>query len=50
MPVLSVSILSFRRGRMVDLRRPVWLRPGAAMEVVLTVRSLRRAIRTHQRH
>lgn len=41
-PVLAVSLASFRRGQMVDLARPRWLRPGAAMEVVLTIRSLRR--------
>lgn len=40
-PVVAISVASFRRGEMVDLARPRWLRPGAAMEVVLTLRSLR---------
>lgn len=43
-PVLGVSVASFRRGEMVDLVTPRWLRPGAAMEVVLTFRSLRREV------
>lgn len=43
-PVLAASFTSFRRGEMVDLGRPRWLRPGAVMEVVLTLRSLRRGV------
>lgn len=43
-PVFGVSVASFRRGEMVDLARPRWLRPGAAMEVVLMFRSLHRKI------
>ncbi len=41
-PVVTITVASFRRGEMVDLRRPDWARPGAVMEVVLCLRALTR--------
>lgn len=41
-PVITVSTASFRRGRMVDAPRPVFIRPAAAMQAVLTARALLR--------
>lgn len=47
-PVATVTTISVARGRMVDAPRPVWLRPAAAMQVVLTLRALRSpSIRVH---
>jgi phosphatidylglycerophosphate synthase len=39
-PVAAITVLSFRRGRMVDMPRPAGLRPAAAMQAVLAIRAL----------
>jgi len=44
-PVAAVGALSIGRGHMVEVRRSRWLRPAAAMQVLLTVRAFRRARR-----
>ncbi|GLY64237.1 CDP-alcohol phosphatidyltransferase family protein [Amycolatopsis taiwanensis] len=41
-PVVAVTAVSVRRGRMVDAPRPVIVRPAAMMQAVLTVRALLR--------
>lgn len=42
-PVLAVTAISVARGRMVEAPRPVWLRPAAAMQIVLALRAWRAA-------
>ncbi len=41
-PVLLVTTLSLRGGRMVDTPRPRWLRPAAALQVLVAWRALHR--------
>lgn len=41
-PVVAVTAVSVRRGRMVDAPRPVVARPAAMMQAVLTVRAVLR--------
>jgi hypothetical protein len=40
-PVIAVTAASLGKGEMVDSPRPALLRPAAAMQVVLAVRTLR---------
>jgi len=40
-PVVAVTAASLGQGEMVESPRPVLLRPAAAMQVVLAVRTLR---------
>lgn len=40
-PVAAVTVASFAKGEMVEIPRPVLLRPAAAMQAVLAVRALR---------
>lgn len=44
LPVATVTAASVHHGQMADAPRPVVLRPAAAMQVVLTVRGLWRAV------
>ena len=40
-PVAAVTVASFAKGEMVEMPRPVLLRPAAAMQAVLAVRAFR---------
>lgn len=40
-PVAAVTVASFAKGEMVEMPRPVLLRPAAAMQAVLALRALR---------
>ncbi|WP_084144666.1 CDP-alcohol phosphatidyltransferase family protein [Amycolatopsis jejuensis] len=42
-PVITVTAISVRRGRMIDAPRPVVARPAATMQAVLTVRAVLRS-------
>lgn len=44
-PVAVVTALSFFRGRMIDVPRPRWFRPAAAVQVWLGIRIVREQLR-----
>ncbi len=43
-PIAAITVASLATGRMIDLRRSRWLRPSAAVEVIIGARAIRRLL------
>ncbi len=43
-PVAAITVASLAKGRMIDLRRSRWLRPSAAVEIIIGARAIRRLL------